>query len=74
MQNFGFFHGSVKSLCATRWKKVIVHTTTGGQSALALRLLLAIFSSKISSGANRSFGDEVAGACTYPILPQKCTI
>lgn len=33
--------------------------TTGGQSALALRLLLAVFSSKISSDANRSFGDEV---------------
>ncbi|GJN15542.1 hypothetical protein PR202_gb02463 [Eleusine coracana subsp. coracana] len=31
----------------------------GGQSALALRLLLAVFSSKISSGANRPFGEEV---------------
>ncbi|WOL05245.1 traB domain-containing protein isoform X1 [Canna indica] len=34
----------------------------GGQSALALRLPLAIFSSKISSGANRSFGDEFRAA------------
>ncbi|KAJ3692702.1 hypothetical protein LUZ60_011797 [Juncus effusus] len=34
----------------------------GGQSALALRLLLAFFSSKISSGANRPFGDEFRSA------------
>ncbi|XP_072966067.1 uncharacterized protein [Typha angustifolia] len=34
----------------------------GGQSALALRLLLALFSSKISSGANRPFGDEFRAA------------
>ncbi|CAL9119785.1 unnamed protein product [Musa acuminata var. zebrina] len=34
----------------------------GGQSALALRLLLAVFSSKISSDANRSFGDEFRAA------------
>lgn len=32
---------------------------TGGQTALALRLLLALFSSKISSDINRPFGDEV---------------
>jgi hypothetical protein len=38
---------------------------TGGQSALALRLLLAVFSSKISSSANRPFGEEV--------LPNKLT-
>ncbi|KVI04757.1 Pheromone shutdown, TraB [Cynara cardunculus var. scolymus] len=31
----------------------------GGQTALALRLLLATFSSKISSNINRPFGDEV---------------
>ncbi|RCV32076.1 hypothetical protein SETIT_6G228900v2 [Setaria italica] len=31
----------------------------GGQSALDLRLLLAVFSSKISSGVNRPFGEEV---------------
>lgn len=31
----------------------------GGQTALALRLLLAVFSSKISSDINRPFGDEV---------------
>lgn len=31
----------------------------GGQSALALRLLLAVFSSKISAAANHPFGDEV---------------
>ncbi|KAB2596628.1 traB domain-containing protein [Pyrus ussuriensis x Pyrus communis] len=30
----------------------------GGQTALALRLLLVIFSSKISSDTNRPFGDE----------------
>ncbi|GFZ15279.1 TraB family protein [Actinidia rufa] len=30
----------------------------GGQTALALRLLLAVFSSKISSDLNRPFGDE----------------
>ncbi|XP_039134551.1 traB domain-containing protein isoform X2 [Dioscorea cayenensis subsp. rotundata] len=34
----------------------------GGQSALALRLLLAVFSSKISSTANRPFGDEFRAA------------
>ncbi|EMS46177.1 hypothetical protein TRIUR3_13244 [Triticum urartu] len=33
-----------------------------GQSALALRLLLAVFSSKISSGANRPFGEEFRAA------------
>lgn len=33
---------------------------TGGQTALALRLLLAVFSSKISSDVNRPFGDEVS--------------
>lgn len=33
--------------------------TTGGQTALALRLLLATFSSKLSSDINRPFGDEV---------------
>lgn len=32
---------------------------TGGQTALALRLLLATFSSKVSSDINRPFGDEV---------------
>jgi len=31
----------------------------GGQTALALRLLLAVFSSKLSSDINRPFGDEV---------------
>ncbi|XP_031496151.1 uncharacterized protein LOC116261504 isoform X1 [Nymphaea colorata] len=34
----------------------------GGQSALALRLLFAMFSSKISSSAGRSFGDEFRAA------------
>lgn len=34
----------------------------GGQSALALRLLLAVFSSKISASANRPFGDEFRAA------------
>ncbi|XP_048138952.1 uncharacterized protein LOC115742224 isoform X2 [Rhodamnia argentea] len=34
----------------------------GGQTALALRLLLAIFSSKISSDVNRPFGDEFRAA------------
>ncbi|KAM7273720.1 hypothetical protein ACFE04_028384 [Oxalis oulophora] len=34
----------------------------GGQTALALRLLLAIFSSKISSDVNRPFGDEFRSA------------
>ncbi|KAL5727723.1 hypothetical protein ACHQM5_000883 [Ranunculus cassubicifolius] len=34
----------------------------GGQTALALRLLLAIFSSKISADANRPFGDEFRAA------------
>lgn len=34
----------------------------GGQSALALRLLLAVFSSKISVDANRPFGDEFRAA------------
>eukprot|EP00268_Persea_americana_P049164 TRINITY_DN5244_c0_g1_i4.p1 TRINITY_DN5244_c0_g1~~TRINITY_DN5244_c0_g1_i4.p1 ORF type:complete len:147 (-),score=25.32 TRINITY_DN5244_c0_g1_i4:2161-2601(-) len=35
---------------------------TGGQTALALRLLLAVFSSKISSDSNRPFGDEFRAA------------
>ncbi|XP_047323570.1 traB domain-containing protein isoform X2 [Impatiens glandulifera] len=34
----------------------------GGQTALALRLLLATFSSKISSDVNRPFGDEFRAA------------
>ncbi|XP_021691331.2 uncharacterized protein LOC110672772 isoform X2 [Hevea brasiliensis] len=34
----------------------------GGQTALALRLLLALFSSKLSSDVNRSFGDEFRAA------------
>lgn len=34
----------------------------GGQTALALRLLLATFSSKISSNINRPFGDEFRAA------------
>ncbi|CAI0547005.1 unnamed protein product [Linum tenue] len=34
----------------------------GGQTALALRLLLAIFSSKVSSDVNRPFGDEFRAA------------
>ncbi|KAI5346995.1 hypothetical protein L3X38_014874 [Prunus dulcis] len=34
----------------------------GGQTALALRVLLAVFSSKISSETNRPFGDEFRAA------------
>ncbi|XP_068635771.1 uncharacterized protein [Aristolochia californica] len=34
----------------------------GGQTALALRLLLAVYSSKISADTNRSFGDEFRSA------------
>ncbi|KAM5557258.1 hypothetical protein ABKV19_024580 [Rosa sericea] len=34
----------------------------GGQTALALRVLLAVFSSKISSDTNRPFGDELERA------------
>lgn len=34
----------------------------GGQTALALRLLLAFFSSKLSSNVNRPFGDEFRAA------------
>lgn len=34
----------------------------GGQAALALRVLLALFSSKMSSSANRPFGDEFRAA------------
>ncbi|MBA0683531.1 hypothetical protein Goari_025180, partial [Gossypium aridum] len=34
----------------------------GGQTALALRLLLALFSSKLSSDLNRPFGDEFRAA------------
>ncbi|KAM1407225.1 hypothetical protein ACFXTH_001819 [Malus domestica] len=34
----------------------------GGQTALALRVLLAVFSSKISSDTNRPFGDEFRSA------------
>ncbi|XP_024166894.1 traB domain-containing protein isoform X1 [Rosa chinensis] len=34
----------------------------GGQAALALRVLLAVFSSKISSDTNRPFGDEFRAA------------
>lgn len=36
----------------------------GGQSALALRLLLAVFSSKISSDVGRPFGEEFRAART----------
>ncbi|XP_070053266.1 uncharacterized protein [Nicotiana tomentosiformis] len=34
----------------------------GGQTALALRVLLALFSSKMSAGVNRPFGDEFRAA------------
>lgn len=38
---------------------IISSYMAGGQTALALRLLLATFSSKVSSDINRPFGDEV---------------
>ena len=38
-----------------------MYCMAGGQTALALRVLLAVFSSKISSDINRPFGDEVVG-------------
>lgn len=41
--------------------KVLFNCMAGGQTALALRVLLAVFSSKISSDINRPFGDEVVG-------------
>uniref|UniRef100_I1QL98 Uncharacterized protein n=1 Tax=Oryza glaberrima TaxID=4538 RepID=I1QL98_ORYGL len=41
---------------------LLVTMLAGGQTALALRLLLAVFSSKISSGANRPFGEEFRAA------------
>lgn len=41
--------------------KVLCNCMAGGQTALALRVLLAVFSSKISSDINRPFGDEVVG-------------
>lgn len=37
----------------------------GGQTALALRLLLAVLSSKVSTDVKRPFGDEVIGLL-YP--------
>uniref|UniRef100_A0A0A0L5T2 TraB domain-containing protein n=1 Tax=Cucumis sativus TaxID=3659 RepID=A0A0A0L5T2_CUCSA len=41
---------------------VVRSINLGGQTALALRLLLAVFSSKISSDVNRPFGDEFRAA------------
>ena len=45
---------------------------TGGQTALALRLLLAAFSSKLSSEINRPFGDEVLSLLIKSI--NKCVL
>ncbi|XP_027103867.1 uncharacterized protein [Coffea arabica] len=44
----------------------------GGQTALALRLLLAAFSSKLSSEINRPFGDEVLSLLIKSI--NKCVL
>ncbi|GMI83706.1 hypothetical protein like AT5G52030 [Hibiscus trionum] len=47
----------------------------GGQTALALRLLLALFSSKLSSGLNRPFGDEFRAArkASEEVETEACT-
>lgn len=44
----------------------------GGQTALALRLLLALFSSKISSDVNRPFGDEVMDTGKNILATMQC--
>ncbi|XP_058104758.1 uncharacterized protein LOC131248489 isoform X5 [Magnolia sinica] len=44
------------------WGAIGRSINLGGQTALALRLLLAVFSSKISSNSNRPFGDEFRAA------------
>ncbi|XP_058104756.1 uncharacterized protein LOC131248489 isoform X3 [Magnolia sinica] len=44
------------------WGAIGRSINLGGQTALALRLLLAVFSSKISSNSNRPFGDELGRA------------
>ncbi|KAE8678306.1 putative F-box protein [Hibiscus syriacus] len=51
------------SLSGTGFFGAVGHSINlGGQTALALRLLLALFSSKLSSDLNRPFGDEFRAA------------
>ena len=47
---------------------IIFLNISGGQTALALRLLLATFSSKSSSDSNRPFGDEVVSKYIFRFL------
>nr|KAJ0190126.1 hypothetical protein LSAT_V11C800392270 [Lactuca sativa] len=52
----------ISSVSSLKIKFTMFSGLTGGQTALALRLLLATFSSKISSNINRPFGDEFRAA------------
>ncbi|KAL6005572.1 hypothetical protein ACLOJK_006139 [Asimina triloba] len=58
-----FLRSNMFSLSGARFLGAIGRSINlGGQTALALRLLLAVFSSKISSGSDRPFGDEFRAA------------
>ncbi|KAJ4777089.1 TraB family protein [Rhynchospora pubera] len=62
-QNAPVLNSNMFSLSGSRFFGAISRSINlGGQSALALRLLLAVFSSKITSGSNRTFGDEFRAA------------
>ncbi|XP_072059554.1 uncharacterized protein [Arachis hypogaea] len=59
----GKFRSNMFSLSGTGFFGAVGRSINlGGQTALALRLLLAAFSSKISSDINRPFGDELQRA------------
>ncbi|KAL1342550.1 hypothetical protein HN51_029091 [Arachis hypogaea] len=59
----GKFRSNMFSLSGTGFFGAVGRSINlGGQTALALRLLLAAFSSKISSDINRPFGDEFRAA------------
>nr|KAJ0219895.1 hypothetical protein LSAT_V11C200066930 [Lactuca sativa] len=52
----------ISFVSSLKTKFTMFSSLTVGQTALALRLLLATFSSKISSNINRPFGDEFHAA------------
>ncbi|XP_078173704.1 traB family protein isoform X1 [Carex rostrata] len=62
-QNAPLLNSNMFSLSGAKFFGAISRSINlGGQSALALRLLLAVFSSKITSGTNQIFGDEFRAA------------
>ncbi|XP_078447944.1 traB family protein [Wolffia australiana] len=61
--NSGTAKSSMFSLTGSKFLGAVGRSLDlGGQTALALRLLLAVYSSKISSGSKQTFGDEFRAA------------